>query len=200
MSLKRAPDKQRAAPASGPDEQIPSEGAALDRTDRRILAVLQANGRLSNVNLADRVGLSPSPCMRRVKRLEAEGYIEGYSAQLNMKKMGLGVTVFVHVSILQHVRSGAEEFRDAVTAVPEVVACHAVSGAHDFVLIVSTQDLESYSRLNKEVLLRLPNVSKIESTFSLDLVKHSVRLPLEVLPAFRSDPAIASRSQSAQKR
>jgi Lrp/AsnC family leucine-responsive transcriptional regulator len=172
-----------------PPQTERSEGAELDRIDRRILATLQNNGRLTNVALADLVGLSPSPCLRRVKRLEAEGYIQGYAAILGTEKVGFGATVFVHVSITQSTRTAAEEFRTAIGAIPEVIACHAVSGNDDFLLIVVTRDLESYKRLNEEVLLTLPNVVKKVSSFSLDLLKQVNRLPLEILPAFKSDLA-----------
>src|SRR5947209_8444968 len=100
----------------------------LDTIDRRIIAALQADGRLSNVELADRVGLSPSPCLRRVKRLEREGYIEAYRATLQRSHVGLGFTVFVEVKIEGHANERAEAFQDAIVSMPEIVACHLVSG------------------------------------------------------------------------
>src|SRR5258706_3477140 len=96
----------------------------LDAIDRRIVAMLQADGRLTNVELADRVGLSPSPCLRRVKRLEREGYIEAYRAVLQRGRIGLGLTVFVGVKIEDHASERAEAFQQAIIAMPEVVACH----------------------------------------------------------------------------
>jgi Lrp/AsnC family leucine-responsive transcriptional regulator len=179
--------------ATEEDIGVPPPGAELDRLDRRILYLLQKDGRLSNVALAEMVGLSPSPCLRRVKRLEAEGYIKAYTAVLDAEKIGLGATVFVHVSITQSTSAAADEFRAAVTRIPEVVACHAVSGNEDFLLIVVTRNLESYKKLNEETLLRLPNVVKKVSSFSLDLLKHVYTLPIEVVPEFKNDVAPARR-------
>jgi Lrp/AsnC family transcriptional regulator, leucine-responsive regulatory protein len=100
----------------------------LDAIDAQIIAALQADGRLSNVELADRVGLSPSPCLRRVKRLEREGYIEGYRAVLLRERVGLGLTVFVGVKIEGHANDRAEAFQEAIIAMPEIIACHLVAG------------------------------------------------------------------------
>ncbi len=185
------PQRKDKAPAASAhvEPESPPEGAQLDRIDRRILATLQKNGRLTNVALADLVGLSPSPCLRRVKRLEAEGYIQGYAAILGTEKVGFGATVFVHVSITQSTQTAAQEFRAAIGRIPEVIACHAVSGNEDFLLTVVTKDLESYKRLNEDVLLRLPNVVKKVSSFSLDLIKQVNRLPLEILPGFKEELA-----------
>lgn len=185
----RHPTSKRKLANTSAEPVIPQPGAELDRIDRRILALLQEDGRLTNVRLANLVGLSPSPCLRRVKRLESEGYIKGYSAILGVEKVGFGATVFVHVSITQSTSTAAEEFRKAVSKIREVVACHAVSGNDDFLLTVVTRDLESYKQVNQEILLRLPNVVKKVSSFSLDLIKQVNRLPLEILPAFKDDLA-----------
>src|ERR1700751_2459334 len=104
----------------------------LDAIDCRIVAALQADGRLTNLELAERVGLSPSPCLRRVKRLERDGYIEGYRAMLQRSRLGLGLTVFVGVKIGGHANVEAEAFQESVVAMPEVVACHLVSGEADY--------------------------------------------------------------------
>jgi Lrp/AsnC family leucine-responsive transcriptional regulator len=157
----------------------------LDRIDRRILSLLQEDGRISNVDLAARVGLSASPCLRRVRRLEAEGYIRKYSVVLDAEKVGFGVTIFVHVSLTESTRAAVEALRAAVTKVPEIIACHSVSGNEDFILTVLTRDLQSYKRFNDEVLLHLPHVSKKVSSFSLDPIKTSTGLPLELLTDFR---------------
>src|SRR4051812_12379337 len=108
----------------------------LDAIDRRIAAALQLDGRLSNVDLAERVGLSPSPCLRRVKRLEREGYIEAYRAMLGRDRIGLGLTVFVGIKIEGHANARADPFEKAIRAMPEVVACHLVSGEADYLLEV----------------------------------------------------------------
>jgi Lrp/AsnC family leucine-responsive transcriptional regulator len=157
----------------------------LDRIDRRILSLLQEDGRISNVDLAERVGLSASPCLRRVRRLEVEGYIKKYSAVLDAEKVGFGVTIFVHVSLTESTRAAVEAWRAAVLKIPEIIGCHAVSGHEDFILTVLTRDLQSYKQFNDEVLLRLPHVSKKISSFSLDAIKASSGLPLELLSDFR---------------
>ncbi len=118
----------------------------LDAIDRRILAALQADGRLSNVDLAEKVGLSPSPCLRRVNRLEREGYVEGYRAMLGRKRIGLGLTVFVGVKIEGHADDRATTFEEEAVACPEVVACHMVAGDADYLLEVTVPDLDAYQR------------------------------------------------------
>ena len=110
--------------------------STLDAIDRRIIRALQADGRLSNADLAQRVGLSASPCLRRVHRLEHEGYIEGYRAMLSRDQIGLGLTVFVGVKIEGHASAEATAFEQAVVAFPEIVACHMVSGEVDYLLEV----------------------------------------------------------------
>src|SRR5437868_14536372 len=130
----------------------------LDAIDCRIVAALQADGRLSNVELAERVGLSASPCLRRVKRLEREGYIEAYRATLGRGRVGLGLTVFVGVKIDGHANARAEAFQDAIIAMPEIVACHIVSGLSDYLLEVVVPDLEDYQRFLVGKLLALPIV------------------------------------------
>jgi Lrp/AsnC family transcriptional regulator, leucine-responsive regulatory protein len=116
----------------------------LDRVDRRLLEVLQREGRLSNVALAERVHLSPSPCLRRMKALEEDGVIEGYRAVLDREAVGLGLTVFVEVKVEGHSEAVASAVQEAVTAMPEVVSCHIVSGAADFLLEVVVPDLRAY--------------------------------------------------------
>ena len=125
----------------------------LDAIDRRIVSELQADGRLTNVDLAERIGLSPSPCLRRVKRLESAGYIEGYRAALRRERDGLGFSVFVGVKIEGHANDKAIDFQDAVTSMPEVVSCHLVSGEADYFLEVVTPDLEHYQRFLVDKLL-----------------------------------------------
>src|SRR3546814_10162194 len=100
----------------------------LDTIDRKILAALQEDGRLTNVELAERVGLSPSPCLRRVKRLAEEGYIAGYKAKVDRRRLGLGMTIFVGVKVDGHRDDNAREFQEAMHTLPEVVACHMVTG------------------------------------------------------------------------
>jgi Lrp/AsnC family transcriptional regulator, leucine-responsive regulatory protein len=150
----------------------------LDAIDRRIVAALQADGRLSNVDLADQVGLSPSPCLRRVKRLEREGYIEGYRAALRRDRVGLGFSVFVGVKIEGHANERALVFEQAVTAMPEVIACHMISGEADYLLEVVVPDLEGYQQFLVGKLLNLPMVREVRSNIALQTVKAGAPLPL----------------------
>lgn len=150
----------------------------LDVLDLKILRTLQAEGRLTNVELADRVGLSPSPCLRRVKRLEVEGIIEGYTARINRAKVGIGVTVFVGVGLERHREEEAERFRKAVLRLPHVVSCHAISGETDFLLEIVVSDLNEYSEFVLKRLRRIPGVKALHSSFALEAMKTGTALPL----------------------
>lgn len=150
----------------------------LDAIDRRIIAELQADARLSNVALADRVGLSPSPCLRRVKRLEREEYIVGYRAALRRDRIGLGFSAFVGVKIDGHANQHALKFEEAINAMPEVIACHLVSGEADYFLEVVVPDLEHYQRFLVGKLLNLPIVREVRSNIAIQTVKAGAPLPL----------------------
>src|SRR5262245_31977727 len=150
----------------------------LDLIDRRIVAALQADGRLSNVDLADKVGLSPSPCLRRVKRLEHEGYIEGYRAALRRDRVGLGFSVVVGVKIEGHANERALVFEKAVTEMPQVIACHLISGEADYLLEVVVPDLEGYQRFLVGKLLNLPMVREVKSNIAMQTLKADAPLPL----------------------
>jgi Lrp/AsnC family leucine-responsive transcriptional regulator len=151
---------------------------SLDRIDRRILEALQEDGRLSNVDLAERVALSPSPCLRRVKRLEEDGVIAGYRAVLDRRTIGLGLTVFVEIKVGKHSRDNAAMLHEALLAIPEVVSCHMVSGAADFLAEVVVADLEAYERLMTEKLLTLPTIEDVRSNFAIRMIKTAAPLPL----------------------
>jgi Lrp/AsnC family leucine-responsive transcriptional regulator len=153
----------------------------LDEIDRRIIAALQADGRLSNVELAERVGLSPSPCLRRVKRLEREGYIEAYRAMLQRGRVGLGLTVFVGVKIEGHASDRAEAFQEAIIAMPEIVACHLVAGEVDYLLEVVVPDLEHYQRYLVGKLLDLSIIREVRSNIAIQTLKTGAPLPLDHL-------------------
>lgn len=153
----------------------------LDAIDGKILAALQADGRLTNLELAERVGLSPSPCLRRVRRLERDGYIGGYRAMLAREAIGLGLTVFVGVKIDGHANDRALAFEDAVVAMPEVIACHMVSGEADYLLEVVTADLAHYQRLLIDRLLNMPIVREVRSNIAIQTRKAAAPLPLTQL-------------------
>jgi len=150
----------------------------LDGIDLRILSVLQADGRLTNQELADQVGLSPSPCLRRVRRLEREGFIRSYRAVLDREAVGLGLTVFVEIKVEKHSRDNAQALQEALAAMPEVVACHMVSGTADFMAEIVVPNLKAYERLLTEKLLTLPMIGDIRSNFALTRVKSDAALPL----------------------
>ena len=150
----------------------------IDRIDRRILDTLQADGRLSNVDLAERIGLSPSPCLRRVKRLEDAGMIAGYRAVLDRKAIGLGLTVFIELKVGKHSRDNAAMLQEALLAIPEVVSCHMVSGVSDFLAEVVVPDLDAYERLMTDKILTLPTIEDVRSNFAIRTVKSDAPLPL----------------------
>lgn len=153
----------------------------LDAIDCRIIAALQADARLSNVELAERVGLSPSPCLRRVKRLERDGYIEAYRAMLRRSRVGLGLTVFIGVKIEGHADERAEALQEAVLAMPEIVACHIVAGEADYLLEVVVPDLEHYQRFLLGKLLNLPIIKEVRSNIAIQTLKAAAPLPLDHL-------------------
>jgi Lrp/AsnC family transcriptional regulator, leucine-responsive regulatory protein len=161
-----------------PFERPIMPNGALDAIDCRIIAALQADGRLSNVELAERVGLSPSPCLRRLKRLEREGYIEAYRAVLQRSRIGLGLTVFVGVKIEGHANERALKFEETVLAMPEIVACHMLSGDTDYLLEVVVPDLEHYQRFLVGKLLELPIVKDVRSNIAIQTLKAAAPLPL----------------------
>ena len=134
--------------------------------------------RIPNVVLAERIGLSPSPCLRRVKHLEDAGMIDGYRAILNRKAVGLGLTVFVEMKVGKHSRDNAAMLQDALMAIPEVVSCHMVSGASDFLAEVVVPDLEAYERLMTEKILTLATVEDVRSNFAIRTIKTNGALPL----------------------
>jgi Lrp/AsnC family transcriptional regulator, leucine-responsive regulatory protein len=137
-----------------------------------------AEGRLSNAALAERLHLSPSPCLRRLRALERDGVISGYRAMLDRARLGLGLTVFVELKVDGHSDRTAAAISEALVSSPEVIAAHIVSGSADFLLEVAVPDLRAYERLLFETLLRLPNVADVNSNFALRTVKPAGPLPL----------------------
>ena len=147
---------------------------ALDDIDKRIVAALQGEGRLPIVDLADRVGLSPTPCQRRVKRLEEEGVIDRYAALVPPAAVGLSLHALVQVTLEDHSEKVVEAFEAAIRARPEVVACFAVTGDMDFLLHVLTPDLASFSDFALKALLRMPGVRGTRSSFIMQAVKNEL--------------------------
>ena len=157
---------------------LPEQKLPLDSTDRRMLAILQDEGRISNAALAERLHLSPSPCLRRMRALEQEGVIAGYRAVLDRQRLGLGLTVFVELKVDSHSDETAAAIAKALGAAPEVVAAHVVSGSSDILLEAVVPDLPSYERLLFGTLLKLPHVIDARSNFTLRAIKAPSPLPL----------------------
>ncbi|MCL4801385.1 MAG: Lrp/AsnC family transcriptional regulator [Burkholderiales bacterium] len=151
----------------------------LDRTDRRLLDLLQTDGRLSNVELAEKVALSPSPCLRRVRALEEAGVIRQYVALLDPAKVGLDLLAYVSVKLEKRGKMPIDAFTQAVRGWPEVVACYAMTGEMDYLLRVQVADLEHYSRFVMDALLKQPGVLDVRSNFVLERIKDTTALPLD---------------------
>ncbi|MDE1181108.1 Lrp/AsnC family transcriptional regulator [Paraburkholderia sp.] len=150
----------------------------LDKLDRAILAALQTDGRMSNARLAEVVGLSETPCARRLKRLESDGYIDHYRAVLSRPALGLGVIAFVYVRFAVHDRAVATRFEREVQAISRILSCHNVSGSADYILQVVARDLDDYGTFMRDQLRSLPGVTSVESSLSLREVKATGPLPL----------------------
>jgi DNA-binding Lrp family transcriptional regulator len=151
---------------------------SLDKFDLAILQELQSDGRLTNAELAQRVGLSAAPCWRRVRALEEAGFIKGYHAEIDRHKIGLGVLAFVRVDTERVTGEAMRKVEQAIQALPEVITCHYISGTGTFELQVVAQDLDGFSRFALQHLMNLPNVKDLHTSFSLGEVKASRALPL----------------------
>ncbi|WP_105215993.1 leucine-responsive transcriptional regulator Lrp [Pseudoalteromonas sp. T1lg22] len=143
----------------------------LDRIDRKILVELQRDGRISNVELAKRIGLSATPCQERVKKLEREGYIRGYKAVVDPAKLGQGLLVYVEVTITKTSPDVFDEFNQAVKKHDEIVECHLVSGNFDFLLKTRVTDMSEYRQVLGDILLKLPNISESRTYVVMEEVK-----------------------------
>jgi Lrp/AsnC family transcriptional regulator, leucine-responsive regulatory protein len=151
---------------------------ALDAVDRKILVQLQANGRMSLAELADKVGLSASPCLRRVRMLEKAGVISRYVAVLDQRAVGLPVSVFVSIKLERQKQDALDRFAKAIERWPEVLECYLMTGPRDYWLRVVVPDLAAYERFVKQKLTRLEGIASIESSFALEQVKYTNVLPV----------------------
>ncbi len=151
---------------------------SLDSIDRRLLTALQKQGRISNADLADKVNLSASACHRRVQRLEAEGYIAGYVALLNARKLGVAATVFVEITLSTQADEVLEAFEKAVARIPDVLECHLTAGAADYILKIVAENTDDFARIHRQYLTRLPGVAKMQSSFALRTVFKTTALPV----------------------
>jgi Lrp/AsnC family leucine-responsive transcriptional regulator len=150
----------------------------LDRFDARILSALQRDGRLPVVELAETIGLSPTPCARRIKVLETNGVIESYAAVLNPARVGLEVLAIVQVKLTEHTDETVARFEREIALLDEVTNCYAMTGTYDFILHVYAKDLDSLSNVVLKKLIRIPNLRDMQSSVVLATVKRSTRLPL----------------------
>jgi len=142
----------------------------LDATDRRILTVLQRNGRITNAELSEQVHLSASACHRRVQRLEEEGYIAAYVALLDPRRLGRPTTVFVEITLQGQADETLDAFEREVARIPDILECHLMAGSADYLLKIMAQDTEDFARIHRQYLSRLPAVAKMQSSFSLRTV------------------------------
>lgn len=150
----------------------------LDIIDRRILAVLQKSGRISNADLSEVANLSPSACHRRVQRLEKDGYIREYVALLDPRKMGRPTTVFVEITLSGQADEVLDAFEKAVAKVPDVLECHLMAGTADYLLKVVAGDTEDFARIHRKHLATLPGVAQMQSSFALRNVRQTTALPV----------------------
>ena len=153
---------------------------SLDKTDLKMLTELQQNGRLTNVELAERVALSPFPCLRRLKQLEESGVIRQYVALLDPDKIGLGLQAFVRVKLSRHGGDITGQFLESVQAWPEVINCYAMTGEIDYLLQVYFSDMEHFSRFVLDALIQHPGVEDVKSSFVLKELKRTTELPLDI--------------------
>lgn len=150
----------------------------LDAIDREILKILQKDGRIANIELAEKAGLSASPCARRVKRLEDEGIIARYAALIDQKSVGLPVNVFVNVTLERQIEGALQKFEAAILRRPEVMECYLMTGEADYFLRVVVADLDAYERFLIEHLTRIPGIANIKSSFALKQIAYRTELPI----------------------
>jgi len=152
----------------------------LDHIDHKILRYLQENARITNADLAEKVGLSPTPCLRRLRRLEAEGIVRGYHTEVNREALGINVTVIILVKLEKEDDTTLREFETAIKKRSEVIECYLVTGKFDYFLRVVVPSLAAYEAFLSETMLRMPNIATVESSFTLREVERKTILPTPV--------------------
>lgn len=152
--------------------------STLDATDRRILAALQKEGRITNADLSERVNLSPSACHRRVQRLEEEGFIAGYVALVDARRLGKPTTVFVEITLESQAEELLDAFEREVARVADILECHLMAGSADYLLKIVAEDTEDFARIHRQHLSRLPGVRQMQSSFALREVLKTTALPV----------------------
>tara|TARA_X000000368_G_C22832200_1_gene623833 strand:- start:262 stop:717 length:456 start_codon:yes stop_codon:yes gene_type:complete len=151
----------------------------MDHFDKKLLSILQANGRISNVELSEAVNLSESACLRRVKSLEERGFINKYVALLDQKRVGLTDTVFVHIVLKREEKSELLAFEEAVKEIPEILECYLMTGEFDYLLHLVVANMADFERLHNESLTQLPGVSRVNSSFAIRTVQKTTALPID---------------------
>jgi len=152
----------------------------LDTIDRKLLSELQSEGRVTNVDLASRVGLTAPPCLRRVRALEEDGVIRGYHADLDASKLGFAITVFAMVSLRSQAEEDLRGFEEHIMTLPEVRECHMLNGEIDFILKIVSRDLQSFQEFLTSSLTPAPNVASVKTSLTIRTAKHEPGVPLEV--------------------
>ena len=149
---------------------VNNDNPRLDAIDRKILLILQTDSRLTNAQLSEKVSLSPTPCLRRVKRLEAEGYIQGYRAKVDRARLGFSITVFVQITLNQQIESALEVFEEAIQQRPEMISCYLMTGDNDYLLQVAVRSLDHYADFVRNHLTQIPAIQNIKSSFVLQQI------------------------------
>ena len=149
----------------------------MDAIDRNIIRVLQQDGRLSNQDIADKVGLSPSPCLRRVRNLESEGVLTGYTAIVDQDKYGFPLTVFVHIRLERHSDECIQSFESGIEKLDEVMECYLMTGNSDYLLYVVSEDLKTYEMFVREKISTIPGIAAVDSSFVYGRVKRNMAFP-----------------------
>ena len=156
---------------------------SIDELDRQILAHLQEDGRMTNVDLAAKIGLTAPPCLRRVRGLEDAGVIEGYNARLDQAALGYGITIFAMVSLKSQAEPDLQAFEHHIMTLPEVRECHMLNGEIDFILKIVARDLQGFQRFLTSTLTAAPNVSSVKTSLTIRQSKHCVGVPVEIADA-----------------
>ena len=150
----------------------------MNSKDRQIVQALQAEGRLTNQDLSDRVNLSPSPCLRRVRLLEEQNVIKGYTALVDQKAWGLPITIFIRIKLERHGDAAVSKFEKAIQSMPQVMDCWLMTGRSDYLLRMIASDLDDYERFVRRELQRVPGIASIDTSFAYGSVKHAQVLPV----------------------
>jgi len=155
-----------------------TDHSKLDNIDKKIIRIMQENGRITNSQLSKEIGLSPAPTLERVKKLEHSGVIKSYHAKINKEKIGLGVSTFVLVSLKGHNKENIQKFTNSIEKIEEIIECHHITGSGDFLLRVVTKDINSYQKLMLEKVTEIPVVDNLQSIVILSTFKESNILPI----------------------